>query len=76
MKSTDETTTAAVRITSSCFAKGMHLQEGNCYEMSLTLARDLETANRVDIISTRQSAAPPAIPLLIADLETKLQPAA
>jgi hypothetical protein len=57
--------TAAVRITSSCLAKGMHLQEGLCYEMSGPLAMDLETANRAEIIRIRPSQSAPAMPELI-----------
>jgi hypothetical protein len=58
--------TAAVRITSSCLAKGLHLQEGLCYEMSGPLAMDLETASRAEILRLRPSQSAPAFPELIA----------
>ena len=66
MATQNTTQTAAVRITSSCLAHGLHPQEGLCYEMSGPLAMDLETANRAEILRLRPSQSAPAFPELIA----------
>jgi hypothetical protein len=66
MATQNTTQTAAVRIISSCLAHGIHLEQGNCYEMSGPLAMDLETANRAQILRLRPSQSAPAMPELIA----------
>ena len=65
MATQNTTQTAAVRIIASCLAHGLHLEQGNCYEMAGPLAMDLETSNRAEIIRIRPSQSAPAMPELI-----------